>query len=124
MPAARTARHHVSDSRPIPYPRLALPLEISGSQYIPLAWADIAGWSGDDHLAAYRTFRASCKPIAAQHELPTTAKALGISLREPCRAARTAEISDGFKARAFFEAHFIPLQISRLGEDAGFVTGY
>jgi membrane-bound lytic murein transglycosylase A len=127
---ARTARHHLADSRPIPYPRLGLPLEISGSQYIPLAWADIAGWSNDDHLAAYRAFRASCKPIAAQHALPaatpkaSTPKALGVSLREPCRAARLADISDGAKARAFFEDHFIPLQISRLGEDAGFVTGY
>jgi membrane-bound lytic murein transglycosylase A len=126
---ARTARHHLGDSRPIPYPRLAFPLEISGSQYIPLAWADIAGWSDDDHLAAYRAFGASCKPIAAQHALPatpkaSTPKALGVSLREPCRAARVADISDGAKARAFFEEHFIPLQISRLGEDAGFVTGY
>jgi membrane-bound lytic murein transglycosylase A len=127
---ARTARRHLTDSRPIsyprliPYPRLALPLEISGSQYIPLAWTDIAGWSDDDHLAAYRAFRASCKPIAAQHALPATPKALGISLREPCRAAWAADISEGAKARAFFEEHFVPLQISRLGEDAGFVTGY
>ena len=124
VPAARTARRHLGDSRPIPYPRLAFPLEIGDSQYIPLAWPDIAGWSDDDHLAAYRAFRTSCKPIAAQHELPATAKGLGVSLREPCRAARAAEISDGAKARAFFEDHFIPLQISRLGEDAGFVTGY
>ena len=132
---ARISRHHQADLRTIPYPRLAFPLEISGSQYIPLAWADVAGWSNDDHLAAYRTFRASCKPIAAQHALPaatpkastpkaSTPKALGVSLREPCRAARLADISDGAKARAFFEDHFIPLQISRLGEDAGFVTGY
>jgi membrane-bound lytic murein transglycosylase A len=126
---ARTSRHHPTESRPIPYPRLALPLEISGSQYIPLNWAEIAGWSDDDHLAAYRAFRASCKPIAAQHALPATAKAstpkvLGVSLREPCRAAWVADISEGAKARAFFEDHFIPLQISRLGEAAGFVTGY
>jgi membrane-bound lytic murein transglycosylase A len=126
---ARTSRHHQADLRTIPYPHLAFPLEISGSQYIPLSWADIAGWNDDDHLAAYRAFRASCKPIAAQHALPATAKAstpkaLGISLREPCRAARAMEISEAAKARAFFEEHFMPLQISRLGEDAGFVTGY
>jgi membrane-bound lytic murein transglycosylase A len=45
-------------------------------------------------------------------------------LRDPCRAARSAEISDGAKARAFFEEHFQPLRISRLGEGEGFVTGY
>jgi membrane-bound lytic murein transglycosylase A len=121
---ARTARHHLAEPRPIPYPRLALPLEIAGSQYVPLNWVDIAGWNVDDHLAAYRAFRASCKPIAAQHALPSAPKALGISLREPCRAARAADISDGARARSFFEENFIPLQISRLGEDAGFVTGY
>ena len=34
------------------------------------------------------------------------------------------EISDAATARLFFEQHFVPLQISRLGEDDGFVTGY
>jgi membrane-bound lytic murein transglycosylase A len=116
--AAHAARPH------LPYPRLVWPLEISGSQYAPVAWADIAGWNEDDHLQAFNAFRTSCKPIAAQHKLPTEPKALGISLRDPCRAARTAELSDGAKARAFFEAHFLPLQISRLGEGDGFVTGY
>jgi membrane-bound lytic murein transglycosylase A len=108
----------------LPYPRLAWPLEITGSQYAPVAWADIAGWNEDDHLQAFNAFRASCRSIAAQHNLPAEPKALGISLRDPCRAARAAELSDGAKARAFFEAHFLPLQISRLGEGEGFVTGY
>ena len=38
--------------------------------------------------------------------------------------ARSTEISDGAKARAFFEQNFTPLKISRLGEGDGFVTGY
>jgi membrane-bound lytic murein transglycosylase A len=131
--AARSYRSHSSaahapSQRPIPYPRVALPLQVSGSQYVPLAWADIPGWNEDDQLAAYRTFRASCRPIAAQHDLPSDLKAdpkaLGISLRDPCRAARAIEISDGAKARSFFEEHFTPLKISRLGEGDGFVTGY
>jgi membrane-bound lytic murein transglycosylase A len=117
-------RPHLPNPRSIPYPRLAWPLEISGSQYIPVAWADIAGWSGDDHLAAYKAFRLSCRPIAAQRSLPADPKALGISLRDPCRAARASDISDGAKARAFFEERFLPLRISRLGEGDGFVTGY
>ena len=103
---------------------MAWPLEISGGQYAPVTWADIAGWSQDDHLEAYKAFRASCKPISAQHNLPADPKALGISLRDPCRAARALDISDGARARAFFEAHFLPLRISRLGEGEGFVTGY
>ncbi len=108
----------------MPYPQIALPLEISGSQYVPLAWSQVAGWSDDDHLAAYRAFRASCRPIAAQQGDPSDTKALGASLRDPCRIAKGLELSDGTRARAFFEQHFLPLRISRLGEAEGFVTGY
>jgi membrane-bound lytic murein transglycosylase A len=121
---AHGAGPHLPHARPVPYPSLAWPFEISGGQYAPVAWADIAGWSEDDHLQAYKAFRASCKPIVAQKSPPTDPKALGISLRDPCRAARAADISDAAKARAFFEEHFLPLRISRLGEEDGFVTGY
>src|ERR1700730_1146590 len=117
-------RPHLPNPRLVPYPRLAWPLEISGSQYIPVAWADIAGWSEDDHLAAYKAFRLSCRPISAKQPPPAHPKPLGTSLRDPCRAASAADISSGARARAFFEEHFLPLRISRLGEDAGFVTGY
>jgi membrane-bound lytic murein transglycosylase A len=99
-------------------------LEINGSQYAPVAWADIAGWSGDDHLQAYRAFRVSCRPISAQRKPPADPKALGTSLRDPCGAAKALDISDGVRAREFFEQHFLPLRISRLGEAEGFVTGY
>jgi membrane-bound lytic murein transglycosylase A len=118
------AREHLPDTRPIPYPRLEWPLEIPGSQYAPVAWSDIAGWNEDDHLAAYKAFRVSCMSIAEQRNAPTDPKALGTSLRTPCRAAKALGITDSARARAFFEEHFLPLQISRLGEDAGFVTGY
>jgi membrane-bound lytic murein transglycosylase A len=119
---------HVAE-RSLPYPLLDMPIEISDSQYAPLAWSDVPGWSDDDQLAAFQTFRASCKSIAAQHDTPPEpkvleTKALGASLREPCRAARAADITDGAHARSFFESNFVPLEISRLGQDAGFVTGY
>ena len=124
-------RHHThlaatraSIPRPVPYPRLDLPMQINGSQYIPLAWADIPGWNEDDQLAAFRTFRASCRPITAQRGAASDPKALGGSLRDPCGEARAADISDGARARSFFEAHFVPVKISRLGEGDGFVTGY
>jgi membrane-bound lytic murein transglycosylase A len=112
--------------RIIPYPALDWPIQFSGSQYAPVAWTDIAGWNEDDHLPAYQAFRTSCKPISAQPNQPAGAdpKGLGTSLRDPCRAARAANISDGAAARAFFEQNFLPMRISRLGEDQGFVTGY
>jgi peptidoglycan lytic transglycosylase A len=137
--ARYSASHHLVQ-RAVPYPRLPLPLEIDGSQYIPLAFSDIPGWNEDDHLAAYKAFRTSCKPIVAQHTpapgdpksldvkssdvKSPDVKPLGDSLRDPCRAARAENISDSGKAKAFFETHFVPLKISRIGEDDGFVTGY
>nr|WP_276540310.1 MltA domain-containing protein [Bradyrhizobium elkanii] len=123
----RSSRHpppRHERSHPIPYPNLEMPLQVSGSQYEPLAWSNVAGWSADDHLAAYKAFRASCKPIAAQQGAPADSKALGSSLRDPCRIAKGLALSDGVKAKDFFEQNFVPLRISRLGEDAGFVTGY
>ena len=39
-------------------------------------------------------------------------------------ASQGLELTDGAKAKAFFEEHFLPVRISRLGEAEGFVTGY
>ena len=122
---SRSQRHsHPPPARHLPYPALELPLQISGSQYAPVAWSDIAGWRDDDHLSAYKAFRVSCKPIAAQQKPAAEPKALGMSLRDPCLNAKGLELSDGPRAKAFFEEHFLPLRISRLGEGEGFVTGY
>ena len=124
--AGRHMRPSVADATAhhLPYPDVPWPPVIGGSQYAPVAWTDIAGWNEDDHLQAYKAFRTSCQSISAQHKPPTDAKALGISLRDPCLVAKALDISDAAKARAFFEEQFMPLRISRLGEDAGFVTGY
>jgi membrane-bound lytic murein transglycosylase A len=124
MRSSFAARSEHPAPRQIPYPRLEWPIVINGGQYMPLSWNDIAGWAADDHVQAYKAFRISCASIAAQRSPPDDSKALGASLREPCRAAKAREITDDVKARAFFEENFVPLQISRLGEDAGFVTGY
>jgi membrane-bound lytic murein transglycosylase A len=110
--------------RALPYPNLALPFEIPGAQYLPLAWSDVAGWNDDDHLSAYKAFRVSCRSIAAQRDVAPEPKAIGASLSAPCRIARSLDLSDGARAKAFFEEHFTPLRISRLGEADGFVTGY
>lgn len=94
------------------------------SQYAPVAWSDVPGWADDDQLAAFNTFLASCRPIAAQKGTPNAAKAIGESLREPCAAARASPVTTAAQARAFFEQQFVPLRISKLSEPEGFVTGY
>src|SRR6185295_9693966 len=68
--AARHARSQ-KPSRPpavrhLPYPELESPFQINGGQYAAVAWSEIAGWREDDHLAAYKAFRISCRPISAQ----------------------------------------------------------
>jgi membrane-bound lytic murein transglycosylase A len=110
--------------RHLPYPELKWPLQISGAQYAPVAWHDVEGWTEDDHLQAYKAFRLSCKQISTQRTAPAGLQPLGASLRETCDAANAARIVDDAKAKAFFEHHFRPLRISRLGEEEGFVTGY
>jgi membrane-bound lytic murein transglycosylase A len=120
-------RHHETYR---PKPVLDFPFQIEGAQYGPLPWSEIAGWSEDDHLAAVGAFRISCQRIVQQRRPYVEAvtagasKALVGSLREPCLALKAADVSTAQKARDFFEQHFLPLRISRLGEDAGFVTGY
>jgi membrane-bound lytic murein transglycosylase A len=121
---ARSTHSQTPAPRIIPYPHVEWPLVVNGGQYVPLSWSAIAGWAADDHVQAYKAFRVSCASIAAQHKPPEDSRALGASLREPCRAAKAQDVTDDAQARAFFEDNFLPLQISRLGEDAGFVTGY
>ncbi|MBN8981138.1 MAG: lytic transglycosylase, partial [Rhizobiales bacterium] len=65
---ARRSRHnappesvHVNN-----YRNVVWPIEIPGGQYAPLNWSDLSGWPDDDPLPAFKTFRESCKPIAAQ----------------------------------------------------------
>jgi membrane-bound lytic murein transglycosylase A len=124
--ATRSAGHHSAHHPHEVHKRgpVLWPLQFPESQYAPLNWSAVTGWADDDPLPAFKTFRASCKPIAAQKGPLVDSKALGTSLREPCIAARAEDIFDSARAREFFETNFIPLQISRVGEDAGFVTGY
>lgn len=105
-------------------PDASWPLIIPGGQYEPTSWDALEGWRDDDLLAAFRTFRKSCARILAAPPSAAPVKPLGETLREPCRSARVAAIATDRAARDFFERHFRPLRIARLGETAGFVTGY
>jgi membrane-bound lytic murein transglycosylase A len=125
VPAANAAAHGTHHGRHHHHHRnIVFPLEIDNTQYAPLAWGDIPGWAEDDHLHAFKAFRVSCNPIALQTKPPADVKALGTSLRDPCLAAKKAIVTDAAQARSFFEEQFLPVSISKLGDNAGFVTGY
>jgi membrane-bound lytic murein transglycosylase A len=90
----------------------------------PVTWSDLDGWAADDHAAAYATFLSSCRAIMPDRRNARAAGRLFTALKSICRRARGAPRLEDDKARAFFEENFRPVRISKLGEQAGFLTGY
>jgi membrane-bound lytic murein transglycosylase A len=99
------------------------PLRIRDAALEPTRWSDLDGWRNDDHATAFATFRASCRPIVrsnpAHDERPVRA-----ALERVCARAVKAGDLDGAAARQFFEDNFMPIRIRKIGDEAGFVTGY
>jgi membrane-bound lytic murein transglycosylase A len=109
---------------PPPRPAPPGPLIFSDSQIEPLGWSDVDGWDRDDHRAALAAFRTSCRPIARVPRPNGETREMYAALHEVCRRVLAAGPLDSVAARAFFEQHFSPARIARLGENAGFLTGY
>jgi hypothetical protein len=40
------------------------PLKLAGTQLEPIKWTEIAGWTADDHLAAFAVFQRSCQALS------------------------------------------------------------
>lgn len=99
------------------------PLKIPDAALEPAQWTDLDGWATDDHASALSTFQASCRPIvrssAANDSRPVRA-----GLQAACARALAAGSLGEPAARAFFEANFHPVRIRKLGDAAGFLTGY
>jgi membrane-bound lytic murein transglycosylase A len=83
----------------------------------------LAGWSGDNHLAALRTFERSARALTAGQNSPRPARPASPALIANARAALAADISDERDARRFFETRFQPFRVI-LASGAGFLTGY
>src|SRR5260370_25743348 len=39
------------------------PLKFPGSQLEPVKWSELAGWTADDHLAAFAAYQTSCQAL-------------------------------------------------------------
>lgn len=91
---------------------------------VAVAFADLPGWSHDDHAAAFAAFRRSAARLI---DKPPTTKALGpegASLVQKGRLAlELGEAVGRADARAFFEAHFRPFRLEPIAGE-GFVTGF
>ncbi len=99
-------------------------IKFPNSRLEPVAWTSLEGWADDDHLAAFNTFMVSCKAILQGVEPVRAARPVYGALREVCKRASAAKLSDAKEAREFFEQNFRPVRISPLADPNGFVTGY
>src|SRR5215475_2925523 len=99
------------------------PLKFASSQLEPIKWSELAGWTADDHLAAFAAYQASCRAVLKRQHADERAE-LSAALLNVCRKAANLRPQDTETARAFFEQNFQPLRIGRLGEAEGLLTGY
>jgi membrane-bound lytic murein transglycosylase A len=98
------------------------PLKFRDSQLEPIKWSDLAGWTGDDHLAAFRAYRTSCQVLLKRQS--DEHGDMSSALSNVCRKAANLQPRGAEAARAFFEQNFQPVRIARLGEAGGLLTGY
>ena len=102
----------------------AEPLKFPNAQYEPVEWTNLDGWASDDHAAAFATFLDSCRALESKRRPTQEMMEITAALKEVCGRAQAAVPLDENGARKFFEDNFRPVQLSKLGETEGFLTGY
>jgi membrane-bound lytic murein transglycosylase A len=95
----------------------------------PVTFADLSGWESDDHLAAWKSFVASCKPVltAAKGGSKAGPSPTPQALLDICQLAlltvERGQPQTRAGARTFFEHHFKPHRVIHDAHD-GLLTGY
>jgi membrane-bound lytic murein transglycosylase A len=89
----------------------------------PIDFGGLAGWSDDDHLAAFRAFVRSAQAFAAGRATPRPAQAAPPELVANAHAALCETITAERHARRFFETRFRPFRVVP-ENGGGFLTGY
>ncbi len=100
------------------------PLRLPDAALEPIEWNALKGWSVDDHAAAFGTFLVSCRPLLRSSLGQGEKRPMYPALMEVCRRALAAGRLTEDQARVFLERNFRPLRITKLGDNAGFLTGY
>jgi len=100
------------------------PIQFPDTQYEPVDWSEMEGWANDDHAAGFAAFLQSCHTLDTKHRSSRESTAISSALRDVCEQAREAIPLDEDGARKFFEEHFRPVRINKLGDTDGFLTGY
>jgi len=117
-PAAHSLES-VDVSKPLPEP-----LKLPNSALEPIDWSALGGWATDDHAAAFATFVTSCHALLRTVLSKSDTRPMYLALTHVCRQALATGRPTAEQARMFFERNFRPLRITKLGENAGFLTGY
>jgi membrane-bound lytic murein transglycosylase A len=99
------------------------PLKLANTQLEPVEWSDLAGWTVDDHLAAFGAYQKSCQVLRGMPR-PDDHRPVRGALWDVCRKAAGLWPTDSAAARIFFEQNFRPVRIARLGETQGLLTAY
>jgi membrane-bound lytic murein transglycosylase A len=127
--AACALAHPAAAGSTVAVAKTGKPMQTSSITMTPAAFADLPGWESDDHLAAWKAFVASCKPIldAAKGGSKAGPRPTPQSLLDVCQLAlltgTNGKPQTKVGARAFFEAHFRPHRIDQGGSE-GLLTGY
>ena len=105
----------------------------NNATFASVAFADLPGWSEDDHLAAMKAFLVSCPRLASGNKSANNNKSAdNKSPRTPSQAALVAACDAALKlparitrtaARTFFEQHFRPERVLHAAPH-GLLTGY
>lgn len=93
------------------------------SEWLPIPFEKLTGWSGDDHLAAFSCFKISARALLKAGSETRKAIFPSQSLKDVARRALSLDQQtlNGDIARTFFETEFLPHTYS---DPQGFVTGY
>jgi membrane-bound lytic murein transglycosylase A len=100
------------------------PLRLPDTALEPIEWDALKGWTADDHAAAFAAFLASCRPLLRSSVNAGEKRPMYPALIEVCRRALASGRLTDDQARLFLERNFRPLRITKLGDNAGFLTGY
>ena len=96
--------------------------------YLPVKFADVPGWTTDDHAAALQAFRRSAPAVilasTASSATPSDAIVRSPQLAQACaQAIALAGDVETSAARAFFERHFVAHRVIG-GDVPGLLTAY
>ena len=100
------------------------PLQLADSQLEPVKWTELAGWTADDHLAAFSAYQTSCQALREMRRPVDDREPIHGALWNVCGEAIGLRPQNYDTARAFFEQNFQPVRIAPLGKVEGFLTGY